>query len=252
MTFKAIVQRVHLWAGLILGIQVLLWMASGVIMSWFPIELVRGETSAFQSPPVALEPSTYASPGGILAQAGGATSVELTHFLGQPVYRTTGPGAAAGLFNASTGERLSPISEALARKVAELDYVGAGEIVSADLVSFPPQEYRGERPVWRIDYNDKLNTRIYVSPSSGEVKARRNNIWRLYDFFWMLHIMDYEDREDFNNPLVMGASAAGLVFAISGMIIVVYRLRRRRYLNDLELASGARHKADKTLAEKQP
>ncbi len=236
MTFKAIVQRVHLWAGLILGIQVLLWMASGVIMSIFPIELVRGETTAYRAPAAVLEPATYASPGGILAQSEGATSVELKHFLGRPVYATSG--ASPGLFDASTGERMTPLSERLARSVAAQDYLGEGEIVSADLVSFPPQEYRGERPVWRIDYNDRWHTRLYISPTSGEVRARRNDIWRLYDFFWMLHIMDYEERDNFNNPLLITASITGLLFAISGLIIVIYRLRRGRFGNDVSLLTG--------------
>lgn len=251
MTFRAIVQRVHLWAGLILGIQVLLWMASGVVMSVFPIELVRGETSAYSAPPAVLEPATYASPGGILAQADGATSVELKHFLGRPVYATRGPGAAAGLFDAATGERLSPLSEQLARRAAQQDYLGDGEIVSATLMSFPPQEYRGPTPVWRIDYNDRFNTRLYISPSNGEVRARRNDIWRVYDFFWMLHIMDYENRENFNNPLVITAAIAGFIFALSGMIIVVYRLMRGRYQNDLMLAAGKHPRKKKPASSGQ-
>ncbi|WP_425408520.1 PepSY domain-containing protein [Hyphococcus sp.] len=239
MTFKAIVQRVHLWAGLILGIQVLLWMASGVVMSWYPIELVRGETAAYRAPAAPLEPATYASPGGVLAQADGATSVELTHFLGRPVYITRGPDGD-GLFDASSGERMSPLPERLARRVAEQDYLGDGEIVEARLMSFPPQEYRGRTPVWRVDFDDKRNTRLYILPGSGEVRARRNDIWRLYDFFWMLHIMDYDERDDFNNPLLMAASLTGFIFALSGVIIVIYRLSRGRFGNDLMLMTGRR------------
>lgn len=252
MAFKTIVQRIHLWAGLILGVQVLLWMASGVIMSWFPIELVRGETNSYQAPPAVLEPATYASPGGILAQAEGATSVELTHFLGRPVYLTRGAGAV-GLFDAASGERLSPLSERLARKVAEQDYLGEGDVIRAQLMSFPPHEYRGETPVWRVDFNDRLHTRIYVSQNTGEVRARRNDVWRLYDFFWMLHIMDYGDRTDFNNPLIMTASLTGFIFALSGIVIVVYRLRRGRYKNDLLLFSRGKPKQNKeTDATVQP
>ena len=158
---------------------------------------------------------------------------------------TRGEGAAEGIFDASTGARISPLSEQLARKVAEMDYLGDGEIVRAALMSFPPQEYRGPTPVWRLDYNDRFNTRIYVSPSSGEVRARRNDIWRLYDFFWMLHIMDYEDRENFNNPLLITASITGFIFALSGIIIVVFRLSRGRYLNDLSLFWWGRKKSAK-------
>ncbi|MEO1136617.1 MAG: PepSY domain-containing protein, partial [Pseudomonadota bacterium] len=199
--FKALVQRIHLWAGLILGVQILLWMASGVIMSWFPIELVRGEQAAFSAPETPLQAETYASPGGIIVQADTATSLELRRFLGRPVYVTRGEGAEA-IFDAATGEKLTPLSEARARRVARQDYVGEGKIVSASLVSFPPGEYRGPTPVWRVDMDDRRNTRLYISPTSGEVLARRNDIWRLYDFFWMLHIMDYGEREDFNNPLL--------------------------------------------------
>ncbi len=238
MTMKALVQRIHLWAGLILGIQVLLWMASGVVMSVFPIELVRGETTAYSAPKTALDAQTYASPGGIIAQAEGATSVELRRFLGRPVYVTSGPGAAAAIFDAETGEKLTPLSENDVRKIARQDYVGEGEIARAALVSFPPREYRGETPIWRVDFDDKRHTRLYISPSSGEVRARRNDIWRLYDFFWMLHIMDYEDREDFNNPLVITAAVTGLIFALSGMIIVILRLLHGRYGNDLSLLAG--------------
>ncbi len=120
------------------------------------------------------------------------------------------------------------------------DYVGEGEIARAALISFPPKEYRGERPVWRVDFDDRLHTRLYISPSNGEVLARRNDAWRFYDFFWMLHIMDYEERENFNNPLVMTASAAGFIFALSGIIIVIMRLGRGRYGNDLMLFAGKR------------
>ena len=240
MTAKSWVQRIHLWAGLILGIQVLLWMASGVVMSWFPIEMVRGENVAFISPPIELEAQAYASPGGIIAQAPGATSVELKRFGGRVVYLASNADGAIAMFDASSGERLTPLKERDVRGIAKQDFVGDGQIVSARLISFPPQEYRRETPIWRVDFDDKYNTRLYISPSSGEVRARRNDIWRLYDFFWMLHIMDYKDRENFNNPLVIAASGTGLVFAVSGMLIVVFRLRRGRYGNDLKLLAGKR------------
>lgn len=244
MTMRALVQRIHLWAGLILGVQVLLWMASGLVMSMFPIDLVHGETSAYSAPLQPLETETYASPGGIIAQADGATSVELKRFLGRPVYVTRGPGGSAAIFDASSGEKLTPLSEGYVRRIAKQDYVGEGEIARAALVSFPPHEYRGETPVWRVDIDDKLHTRLYISPDSGEVRARRNEIWRLYDFFWMLHIMDYKDRENFNNPLVITAAATGLVFALSGLVIVILRLKRGRYGNDLMLLSRKEPRKD--------
>ena len=34
--------RAHKWAGLVLGVQILLWFASGLFMAFFPIDEVRG------------------------------------------------------------------------------------------------------------------------------------------------------------------------------------------------------------------
>ena len=237
MSFKALVQRIHLWTGLILGAQVLLWMASGVIMSWFHLDLVRGETNSVKAEPPELAAMAYASPGGVIAQMEGATSLELRTFEGRPVYEVTDANGVA-IFDAQSGEKLSPISEIAAQRVAKNDFSGDAKIVRTALMTDPPHEYRREKPVWRIDFNDSLHTRIYVSPSTGEVASRRNDIWRVYDFFWMLHIMDYNNRTNFNNWFVKIASAAGLLFAISGMIIVVYRIQRGRYGNDLKLAAG--------------
>jgi len=144
------------------------------------------------------------------------------------------------MYDAQSGEKITPLKEAQARKVAEQDYVGAGKIISAALMTHPPHEYRGATPVWRMDLDDRLHTRIYVSPDTGEVRARRNDIWRVYDFFWALHIMDYDERTNFNSWWLQLFAASGFVFALSGIIIVIYRLRRGRYGNDLKLAAGAK------------
>ncbi|NOX93696.1 MAG: PepSY domain-containing protein [Alphaproteobacteria bacterium] len=239
--FNKIIQRIHLWVGLLLGIQVSLWMLSGVFMSWFHIDLVRGDTNAFITPPPELEASAYASPGGVIAQVDGATSLELRSFMNRPVYEITSADGVA-LFDASTGQKLSPISEDTARAVAKQDYVGEGKIVKIALMSETPYEYRKEKPVWRVDFNDNLHTRIYVSPSTGEVASRRNDVWRIFDFLWMLHIMDYGERTDFNNPLLKAASATGLLFAISGLIMVVMKKGRNQIARDIGFITRRRRK----------
>lgn len=230
--FKAVIRRIHLWVGLLLGVQFLLWMLSGVVMSWFHITLVRGETNAFSSPPRELIVSTYASPGGAIVQVDGANSLELRTFLDRAVYEVRSPNGSA-LFDASTGEKLSPIPEETARAVAERDYLGEGELEQITLMDNPPHEYRGTPPVWRADFDDPLHTRLYISPDTGAVEARRNDIWRIYDFFWMLHIMDYGEREDFNNPLLRAASAVGLIFALSGLVMLVFRSSRQTIAGDV-------------------
>lgn len=239
MKLARIVQQLHLWLGLLLAAQVILWMASGVVMSWFSIKEVRGETNAAADYAIELEARGYANPGGVIAQSDGATEVRLRTFLGKPVYDVT---SAKGrtMFDAQSGDAISPIDAAAARAVALRDFVGDGEIETIELLDDPPHEYGRPGPVWRATFTDDLETRLYISPETGAVDARRNKIWRLYDFFWMLHIMDYKDRENFNNPLIRVAAATGFLFALTGAFMVVTRLRRGRYFGRLNReADGA-------------
>jgi len=233
MELKRTFQKIHRWLGLLLVVQVIIWMMSGVIMSWFPIELVQGKTATLESYPLSLDAQSYASPGGVIARMEDVEEITLKRRFGIAIYQVKGSQETA-IFNANTGEKLSPIKEKLARDVAKKDFIGDSELETIRLLFEVPPEYRGALPVWRADFNDQNQTRLYISQSTGEVVARRNKVWRLYDFFWMLHIMDYNEREDFNNPLIKAASATGLLFALSGMALVFTRLLNSRYLKDIK------------------
>lgn len=233
MQLRWFLQGLHRWLGLALAAQLVLWMTSGVVMSLLPIALVRGETTAAYSAPIELKVRSYFPPGGVIAEVANAEKLELKNWLGREVYLVSSSGAKA-IFDADTGERLSPINEAAARRVAASDFVGEGEIIHIALLRAPPPEYKGKSPVWRADFSDTARTRIYVSPETGEVVARRNRIWRFYDFFWMLHIMDYEERENFNNPLVRTFAITGLLFALTGLFLVMSRIFSGRYAEDLK------------------
>lgn len=228
MSARSFISAAHNWLGLLLGLQVILWMLSGAVMSLFDIELVRGRTNAVATYPPELLASNYASPGGVIARTPGATSLTLSFVLDRPAYVVSGS-AGAALFDAETGEKLSPLSEARARLVAERDFIGRGKTGGGVLLDEAPHECGCAAPVWSFRFDDKLRTRLYVSPDTGAVLARRNEIWRMYDFFWMLHILDFKEREDFNNPLLRTAAVTGTLFALTGAYLVALRLLRGQY-----------------------
>ena len=230
---KRFLQIAHRWLGLLLGAQIILWMASGVVMSWLAIGLVRGENTAGLDYPPSLTATSYASPGGVIAQVERASEVTLRDFLGKPVYETSGAEGSA-LFDANTGEQISPLDAKTARRAAKADYIGQGELVRVVLLNNTPGEFRGDTPVWRAEFDDGAGTRLYISPQTGRTLARRNKYWRFYDFFWMLHIMDYGERSNFNNPLIRTASATGLAFALTGLGLVIVRVRSGRYRDDVK------------------
>ena len=54
-------------------------------------------------------------------------------------------------------------------------------------------------------------------------------MWRIFDFVWMLHIMDYQDRDNFNTWLLISAAALALIISLSGMYLVVKTVRRKDF-----------------------
>lgn len=217
---------IHKWIGLVVGLQVLAWMASGFFMTFVPIEQVRSEHNIRKVEPLDLRNDLANLAPSAVAQrlTGRLTRLELGEMLGRPVWRADIDGKPGALLDARSGVVLSPLGEGDARAIAEADFAGAADIQSATLiVRDPPIEYRGVLPVWQILFDDEADTHLYVSPTTGKVVARRSGLWRVYDFLWSLHIMDYQTRDNFNNWLVIAASAAGFVLTVTGIGVLVYR-----------------------------
>ncbi len=223
-------RKLHKWFGLVLALQFVLWMASGLIMSLLDHDKVQGHHHRAEG----LEQAS-AWPAGSLSPADVLTgsserplrSVEASWVLGRPVYRLRDD-ASNWLVDASSGRRVS-VDSATALVVAKADYVGRGRAGSPELMHAPNLEVRGHSaPIWRVTFDDDDTTTIYVSGQDGKILERRNNAWRLFDIAWMLHIMDYTERDDFNNPLVVTAAAGGLWIALTGAWLLVASLRIRR------------------------
>jgi uncharacterized iron-regulated membrane protein len=217
---------IHKWVGLVVGLQILAWMVSGLFMTLVPIEQVRSEHNIRKTESLDLRAqSNVVAPAAVAALlTGRITRLELGEMLGAPVWRADIDGKPAALIDARSGAVLSPLNESNARRIAEADFAGEGSIARAMLIEKdPPIEYRGALPVWQLVFDDEADTHLYVSPATGKVAARRSGVWRVYDFLWSLHIMDYQTRDNFNNWLVIIASAVGLVLTVTGFGILVYR-----------------------------
>jgi uncharacterized iron-regulated membrane protein len=217
---------IHKWIGLLIGIQVVLWVLGGLVMSAFPIELVRGETQAAPVAPIAIGAGEFrVDLREVLAARGPVTGLRTVRVAGRLYFEAQRGDLPTLLIDAADGSPLDGIGEATARAVAEADFTGDGGIVSAKLLGNRISEYRGALPVWQVRFDDARDTTLYVSERNGQVVARRTDIWRLYDFFWMLHIMDYRERVDFNHPLLVTASAVALALAATGIWLLFYRVR---------------------------
>jgi hypothetical protein len=91
--------------------------------------------------------------------------------------------------------------------------------------------------LWRADFDDWLQTTLYLHPDTGALVARRHRLWRWYDFLWMLHIMDYSEREAPTGIVPRIATVLGAVAVLSGVWLLYFSFWRPRRATSVERAS---------------
>ena len=229
--------KIHKWLALLMAVQILFWFVSGLFFAVIPIERVRSEHVIAERRAQPVELNIAAAGLERLAAQGlrFGEKVEIRSLLGRPVALVSGGEARPALFDLATGRLLSPMPASLAVRIAEADHAGDARAARVQRVTENSPEYRGALPAWRVDFDD-ANRALYVAADTGVVAARRSTLWRVYDFLWGLHIMDWRGHENFNSPLLMITTALGLIVIVTGIIMFPSRLgytawrRRRRAL----------------------
>lgn len=228
--------QLHKWIALIVGVQVLFWVAGGVVMTAIPIERVRSEHHVADAKPSPLAIDAAMPVAEVTRRAGlRPVEAELKATPRGPVWSLKPTSGDPVVLSAITGQPLLAMSAADVRAMAQRAYKGDGKTIAATLLAEAPQETGKTGPLWRVDFDDVEKTTFYLSPQTGEVVSRRSNVWRFYDFFWRLHIMDLEKGENFNHPLIIAAGVLTLSIVVTGFTLLWIRLAR-----DLKLVRLAR------------
>jgi hypothetical protein len=225
-----------------MAVQIIAWMVSGLYFSLVPIETVRGEhlTRPAQSlngvsldqllPPARAEVALQSFyPGGEIQ------AIDIHQLLERTSYRVSmlvDGVQTTRLVDARTGELQPRLTASQAEEIATYALIQPAAIRSVSLLeqALPGSEYRGRAlPLWQVSFDHPADLSLYIDAWTGELVARRTGRWRLFDFLWMLHIMDFDTRDDFNTPLLQVAAALGLIVALSGLLFwgMTTRLFRR-------------------------
>jgi hypothetical protein len=209
-----LLRRIHKWIGLILGLQFLLWAISGTAMALLDMEEVAGGPAA--APAASSLAPSRAWPEVRRALGGRpVTAMAVRPLLNGHVLEIGTP-AGVRLFDSVTG-RAVKVDAHLARRIAEASHGGRSTVRSVaplDELTLAVREH--QLPIWRVDFADERHSSFYVSGTTGELLERRNDSWRLWDFFWMLHNMDYANRASFNHPLIVAVTFGILWLTITG------------------------------------
>jgi uncharacterized iron-regulated membrane protein len=226
--WPVVVRKTHKWLALLVGVQALLWSLTGFYMVAVHIDHVRGNHLVRTEPAEPFRLDGLASPGAIVAAHPDAREVKLQRLFGRPVWRVEAE-QGAYLLDGVSGARLPPLTEEEVRTRARQIYAGDDPIASIRLLNEAPLEVQTRTPpFWQVEFERWNRPTLYISPSTGELVSRRHAAWRVFDFAWMLHIMDYESRTDVNNLLLRVATVVCTVLALSGALLLIWSFRWRR------------------------
>lgn len=217
----ATLARWHIWLGWLVGVPILLWTVSGLVMVVRPIEQVRGEYLRRSLPPIASTGIALPDVGEPIREARLVPQVQ------GPAWIVTTAKGATYRYSAHDGSLYPPLIADEARTIAKGTYAGTGKLLGVTYLdaSAAPLELRTQRATWQARFSDGTN--LYLDDATGEVLALRTPGWRLYDFMWGLHIMDLQTREDSSHPVLILFAALSAFGALIGCALLFRRRKAR-------------------------
>ncbi len=230
--YKYYIIKSHRYLGVILGIQFVLWTISGVFFSWTTIKEIRGDH--LRADHTTIEPSgEMISPTDIFASLKASdgqahvTSFRLVKVLEldfyEVVFEHRGGHEQLALFDAKTGAKRNPVTKDEAIKIASGALKEPAKVSDAQYLTEENvgghHEYREQPlPAWAVSFEQPENLTVYLTANSGQVRSFRTSNWRVFDFLWMLHTMDFVGRDDINNWALRIFSGLGMVMLASGFL----------------------------------
>ena len=158
---------------------------------------------------------------------------QLVEILGKPYYQIKckkNNQLQNYLADAVDGKLRPALTEKEAIQVASSHYNGQATVESAVYITTTDadHEYReNPLPAYAVSFKDKAQTTVYVAAELGTVQKFRNAKWRTFDFLWMMHTMNYSDRDKFGNALLRSFSILGLITIASGFWLFFITQKKR-------------------------
>jgi hypothetical protein len=214
MKFSKLNRKIHRYLGIITGIQFLLWTISGLYFSWTNLDDIHGDTFRLDNKPVYFDSLLPVSQISIPK----IKSIELRDIDNNPFYWIND----SILVNAKNGKFKNGISKIEAVQIANRNVIPSLKIDKVELLKnvSNKDEYRNKKtPVYKISYLGNDNVVAYISEADGKFQSIRHDRWRIFDFLWMTHTMDYEGKDNINNLTLRIFSFLGLVTSLSGFLL---------------------------------
>ena len=214
------IRSFHKYLSLIISIQLLLWTISGIYFAFNKIELVRGEQYIIEERDSVLNIEN-------LNINSNTKGIEVFKRLDQWIVKVE---IGAGFkYQDLSGNAVNELSPNQAIEVVKLMTTLSPIDVIKVNESSARSEFRGRNlPIYKIKTNSSDDSNVYVDVMSGKIVAIRSDSWRIWDFLWGAHIIDYRERDNINNILLKIFSVLALLSSLSGIALFFNTIKKFR------------------------
>ncbi len=228
-------KTVHKWLSLVVGIQLIIWLATGLYFNLMDHENATGNAQRERVEHDGNIQDFALLPVDKLTQPE-PQSVQLIWILGKPYYQLNYDESPHSyqknnrvVVDASNGVEFKLNAET-AEQIAQLSFKSKEDTtILAELMSPPIDELPSERnTLWKVSINDSADTHVYIDPQTGKVVAHINDDRRLRDLMFMLHFMDYTNKGGFNHWLIILFAIATLMLASTGMLWLIELVKTKQ------------------------
>jgi len=219
-------RKTHKWFALFAGVQVLIWSISGLYMVFVDLDIIHGDHLVNLQKPQSIDATKLQPISSALIQENTPIhSIKLKVYFDHPVYEIRTKTSTL-IVDGFTGEEKANLSKAAIQNNTLKIYAGDAVISKIELLEKYPSEIGGRKQsVWQVQFDDALNSTLYFHPQSGRLISKRSDLWRIFDFLWLLHIMEFWDSDGFSGWLFRVFSITSLLMALFGTWLLFYRIK---------------------------
>ena len=215
------VRTFHKYLSLAISIQLLLWTISGIYFAFNKIELIRGEQYILEQENTEVNLKKFTA-------SFKAKNITILKRLDEWILKVEEDPVVH--YIDLKGNKLNSLNSEEAKQIVK-NKTSLIPLIAVKIENpSKGSEFRGRNlPMFKVTTNSNDDVNVYIDALSGEVAAIRSDSWRIWDFLWGTHIMDYSERENIDNLLLKIFSILALISALSGIVLFFSGLKRRNF-----------------------
>ena len=225
----------HRYLGIAVGILMLLWFASGIVMMYMGFPRLTEQDRLSALAPIPWQACCRVADG-LIPDDLQFYRVQIENLVGVPVLRLRRPPRPDAVIDLAEGVGVRRIDSADARAIA-LDTItrAAGRASVADAATIDEDQwtvgrYRRDRPLHRFTFDDPERSTIYVSSTSGQIVLRTTATQRFWNWLGAIPHWFYLTalRSDglLWSETVIWASILGTFLTALGLYLGIAQFRR--------------------------